>query len=58
MTKEDIFISVGYMDKTNPRKYDPMRRYFLRLHDKDLSEIMRYLGKKAVKFDPMKEYKK
>ena len=57
MTKETIFISVGFMDKTNPKKYDPIRRYFLRLHDKDLNEIMRYLGKKSIKFDPMKEWK-
>ena len=55
MTKSDVFISVGYMDKTNPRKYDAMRRYFLRLHDKDLDEIMKYLGKKAIKFDPVRE---
>ncbi len=55
MTKSDVFVSVGYMDKTNPRKYDPMRRYFLRLHDKDLNEIMKYLQKKAIKFDPVRE---
>lgn len=57
MTKEDVFISIGYMDRTKPKKYDPMRRYFLRLHNKDLSEIMRYLAHKAHDFDPMKEYK-
>jgi hypothetical protein len=45
------------MDKTKPKKYDPMRRYFLRLHEKDLSEIMRYLAHKAHDFDPMKEWK-
>ena len=56
MTKEDIFISIGFIDKTKPRKYDPFRRYFLRLHDEDLGKIMQYLGKKATKFDPMKEW--
>jgi len=55
MTKSDVFVSVGYMDRTDPRKYSPMRRYFLRLHDKDLNEIMKYLGKKAIKFDPVRE---
>lgn len=56
MTKENIFISIGFTDKTNPKKYDPFRRYFLRLHSKDTDEIMKYLGKKAVKFDPVKEW--
>jgi len=51
MTKEDIFISIGFIDKTNPRKYEPMRRYFLRLHIKDMDEIMKYLSKKEVKFE-------
>lgn len=56
MTKEDVFISVGFVDKTNPKKYDPIRRYFLSLHDKDLTEIMNYLARKAKKFDPMKDF--
>lgn len=53
--KEDIFVSVGFVDKSNPKKYDPFRRYFMRVHQKDLTEIMGYLGKKARDFDPMKE---
>lgn len=57
MTKEDIFISFGFVDSKNPKKYDPFRRYFLRLHSNETNEIMRYIAKKAVKFDPMKEYK-
>ena len=55
MTKADVFISLGYIDKTNPKKYDAMRRFFLRLHDKDLNEIINYLQKKAIKFDPVRE---
>lgn len=57
MTKEDMFVSVGFVDKRNPLKLSPMRRYFMKLHDKDLKEIMNYLNKKQIKFDPMKEYK-
>jgi len=57
MTKEDIFISIGFIDRKNPKKYDPIRRYFMRFHAKDLREIMQYLGKKAHEFDPMREYK-
>jgi len=44
---------MGYVDKTNPKKYDPSIRYFMRLHTKDLNEIVNYLEKKATKFDPM-----
>ena len=57
MTKEFIFISIGYMDKTKPSKYDPVRRYFMKLHAKDMREIMQYLAHKAHDFDPMKEWK-
>ena len=55
MTKEDIFISIGFVDKSDPKSYEPFRRYFMRLHSKDTNEIMRYLAKKSVIFDPMKD---
>ncbi len=57
MVKEEIFISVGFVDKSNPKKYEPFRRYFMRLNSGKTNEIMRYLAKKAVEFDPMKEKK-
>lgn len=55
MTKFDIFISGGYVDKTNPTKYDTNWRYFMRLHTKDMIKILDYLEKKADKFNPVKE---
>ncbi len=57
MVKENIFISIGFVDESDPKRFDPLKRYFMRLNSGDTNEIMRYLAKKSVKFDPMKEKK-
>lgn len=54
MTKSDVFVSVGFVDETDPRKHDPIRRYYMRIHEYQLDEIMNYLHKKSIKFDPVR----
>jgi len=57
MTLDDYFVSVGFVEKMNPLKLSPFRRYFLRMHDKDLTKIMDFLAKQQKEYDPMREIK-